>query len=673
MMKIIKLMPRIFTLVVFLGCIAVGTLPAYASFYGSGIYGAGVYSPTDTEGPTSVITQGAGQNDPTNVSPVNFTVTFNETVTDFATGDVTLTGTAGATTATVTGSGTVYNVAVTGMATSGTVSISIPVDVCHDAVGNPNSVSVNTDNTVTWDVTGPVISSVTITPTATTAKFVWTTNEPATSKVEYGLFDVYGSDESDVTLVQTHELTLSDLLPCVSYYYIIKSEDALGNESTNNAGTSFTTTCTGSAAVESQTANNVALTGGSLNLLAGGLGLNLTVPNGYAATQALFQAKKIGKTATLIVTSLPTGYIAAGDYIYDLEALTGVSAKLTTFLAALTVKITYTDTDIAGIDENSLKIFRWDGSTWAILTGCVVDPTANTVTCTTDTFSMFGLFGVESVDDETNEGCTKDAPHGKTQINSISSDTTFLKVKFSGAEDPYSKFEIKWGTDSSLAKVYLGSKAFGNRHTNEYTIKNLTPNTTYYIKVRAINGCKGGTWSKTIAAKTTSATKTDMAASLRTDIINFEYTPKDTTTSPPSNDSDSIGNTAYELKVKVVDNKRKPVEGAKVTLHSTPREGITDRDGVVAFANVDAGSHEVAVEYGGQSGKQTINLEGNQIKEFSITIQIQSKNPFMNGPVIVVMSLMGLVIAGMLFKNRGRITNSNYSGSSKVMLIKKAK
>ena len=64
---------------------------------------------------------GRGQADPTNASPINFTVVFSESVTGFAAGDVTLSGTAGATTATVTGSGTTYNVAVSGMTSDGTV------------------------------------------------------------------------------------------------------------------------------------------------------------------------------------------------------------------------------------------------------------------------------------------------------------------------------------------------------------------------------------------------------------------------------------------------------------------------------------------------------------------------------------------------------------------------
>ena len=49
----------------------------------------------DSVKPTVTIEQASGQSDPTNASPVYFTVTFNEPVTGFETGDVTLGGTAG--------------------------------------------------------------------------------------------------------------------------------------------------------------------------------------------------------------------------------------------------------------------------------------------------------------------------------------------------------------------------------------------------------------------------------------------------------------------------------------------------------------------------------------------------------------------------------------------------
>jgi peptidyl-Lys metalloendopeptidase len=113
--------------------------------------------------PTVTINQAAAQADPTNTSPINFTVVFSEVTTDFATGDVTLSGTAGATTAAVTGSGTTYNVAVSGMTSGGTVIADIAAGVAHDAAGNANTAATFTDHTVTYNTTAPNVTNVTST------------------------------------------------------------------------------------------------------------------------------------------------------------------------------------------------------------------------------------------------------------------------------------------------------------------------------------------------------------------------------------------------------------------------------------------------------------------------------------------------------------------------------
>jgi hypothetical protein len=110
-------------------------------------------------GPSLTINQAMGQADPANSSPINFTVVFSETVNDFATGDVTLSGTAGATTAMVSGSGTTYNVAVSGMTTSGTVIATIAAGVATGAGGKANTASTSTDNTVTYDPNAPTVLS----------------------------------------------------------------------------------------------------------------------------------------------------------------------------------------------------------------------------------------------------------------------------------------------------------------------------------------------------------------------------------------------------------------------------------------------------------------------------------------------------------------------------------
>jgi hypothetical protein len=112
----------------------------------------------DKTPPEVTINQKTGQADPTNASLINFTVVFSENVSDFATGDVTLSGTAGATTATVTGSGKTYYVAVSGMTGDGTVIASIASGKAHDAAGNGNNSSSSTDNSVLYDHTPPVVA-----------------------------------------------------------------------------------------------------------------------------------------------------------------------------------------------------------------------------------------------------------------------------------------------------------------------------------------------------------------------------------------------------------------------------------------------------------------------------------------------------------------------------------
>jgi len=147
--------------------------------------------------PTVTVNQAIGQADPTNSSPINFTVIFSETVTGFTSGDVVLTGTAGATTAVVTGGGTTYNVAVSGMTVSGTVIATVPAGNVQDAAGNGNANSTSTDNNVLYDFT----------PTPVTINQAVAQADPTnTSPIIFDVFfskSVTGFTDADVILSGT--------------------------------------------------------------------------------------------------------------------------------------------------------------------------------------------------------------------------------------------------------------------------------------------------------------------------------------------------------------------------------------------------------------------------------------------------------------------------------------
>jgi len=200
-------------------------------------------SGTDTGGaigvpPTVTINQEGGQADPTGSSPINFTVVFSEATTTFATGDVTITGTAGGTkTATVTGSGTTYNVAVSGMTTAGTVIANIGAGVATDAVGNANTASTSSDNTVSFTV--PVVndttaaaltfSDVTHNTIGVTAPFTGDTNGNNGCVIRWGTVNgTYPNTATSSKSGNSYVATVNGLSGTTAYYFQATFTDADG-------------------------------------------------------------------------------------------------------------------------------------------------------------------------------------------------------------------------------------------------------------------------------------------------------------------------------------------------------------------------------------------------------------------------------------------------------------
>jgi thermitase len=100
------------------------------------------------------------------------------------------------------------------------------------------------------DTTPPNITSVNAVVTATTATITWTTDEPANSKVNYGLTTDYGSSVYSSTLVTSHSLILTGLSPATNYRYQVSSADASGNSASSGDYT-FTTTLTLTMSIQS--------------------------------------------------------------------------------------------------------------------------------------------------------------------------------------------------------------------------------------------------------------------------------------------------------------------------------------------------------------------------------------------------------------------------------------
>jgi len=70
----------------------------------------------------------------------------------------TATGTLAAAVTEVGSDGTTFNIAVSGMTGSGTVTASLDASVVTDLAGNANIASTSTDNTVMYDITAPIVT-----------------------------------------------------------------------------------------------------------------------------------------------------------------------------------------------------------------------------------------------------------------------------------------------------------------------------------------------------------------------------------------------------------------------------------------------------------------------------------------------------------------------------------
>lgn len=111
----------------------------------------------DKTAPTVTVNQAIGQSDPVtgpSATIVNFTALFSEAPVGFDNSDVTLTGSPAGSTATITQvDPTTYNIGVSGMTASGTITVSIGANKFTDAAGNSNtSGSTSTDNQVTFNL-----------------------------------------------------------------------------------------------------------------------------------------------------------------------------------------------------------------------------------------------------------------------------------------------------------------------------------------------------------------------------------------------------------------------------------------------------------------------------------------------------------------------------------------
>lgn len=232
--------------------------------------------------------------------------------------------------------------------------------------------------------------------------------------------------------------------------------------------------------------------------------------------------------------------------------------------------------------------------------------------------------------------CGKSSPLSPTSLRGISGPdsnqvTLFWEKPSSGEITHYA---LAYGKESG--RYLYGATNIGNQ--TSYTVSRLSSCADYYFTVAAVNDCTSSPYSNEFKVKTDC-------------LVSRGGIEEEGVVTEAEAIEDKEG---YTVKVKVVDEKKDPVQGAKVILHSEPREEITDKQGIALFNNVEKGEHRILIAYQNQEGEQKINLEG-EVREFDFTILIKQTNPFLSPPVILAMGILLLslgILSILYFKKK---------------------
>ena len=85
-------------------------------------------------------------------------------------------------------------------------------------------------------------------------------------------------------------------------------------------------------------------------------------------------------------------------------------------------------------------------------------------------------------------------------------------------------------------------------------------------------------------------------------------------------------NAGLSVTVTVLDIDSKPVEGARVSLHSEVKQATTDKMGVVIFSDVEAGQHTALIEYAEASKEVSVSVS-KETPNAAVTVQKPTAKP----------------------------------------------
>jgi hypothetical protein len=401
---------------------------------------------------------------------------------------------------------------------------------------------------ISGDTTAPIISSIASSTTATTATITWTTDESATSTVNYGASTSYGTASSSSSFTTSHSITLTGLTAGTLYHFQVASGDSSYNYATSSDGT-FTTLTISAPSLTTSSASSLTQTTATLNG-------SVTSTGGADVTTRGFAYSTSTTLTTNVSTSTESGTFGTGAYSYAVSSLTcnttyyaraygtntsgtgyGSIVSFTTSACAPTV----TTQSATSVTESSATLngtITVTGGANASIRGFVYGLTTSYGATTTES----GSFGTGAYTGAISSLTCNTLYHVKvyatnTGGTSYGSDTTFTTsacsaptittssassltqttatlngtITATGGSDA-TESGFAYGTSTDLSVVIATSTLGAQTGTSAFSsaVSSLTCNATYYVRAYATN--VAGTGYGSIVSFTTSACASEEVA-----------------------------------------------------------------------------------------------------------------------------------------------------------------
>lgn len=267
--------------------------------------------------------------------------------------------------------------------------------------------------------------------------------------------------------------------------------------------------------------------------------------------------------------------------------------------------------------------------------------------------------------------CNDTPPGSKTPFlySALSPNGNSIMLYFAEGDNPYTYYALEYGRKSG--EYIWGSTNIGGKGVRTYLVQSLIPNTTYYFRVRAGNGCAPGPWSNEISSTTLGIFAVNQLQ-INNPQLEFDPTPvrestlglapvensnetgTPTGTSSQSDDEEQGTGQKYILNIHSVDPDKNPVSGAEITLFKNGtliETKQTSENGSVRFTNLASGEYRLEVVKDSFQGEQSLVLNG-QTEEFTLNVTIDKSRvvaaPILTQIVTIIIgvysSIMSLLI-----------------------------